>query len=286
MKTSLRYGLIAGAVIVAGAGFAGAAMRQSSAPHPVQHPSAPNAHSRAPHNHGRGGQRFLSEYDLNHDGKVTRDEFNKTTAQRFAVATGGGKLMNEQQFEAYRTRGLHQHADQTFRRADWNGDGKLSYDEFANPIRASFERADKQSTGVIYCRPQGTNSAGPSQAHRGRRGSRGAGNFCSRDDLNHDGKVTRAELDQALHQQFAAAAKGNALSREQFTGMQHSRAEFTSNRAFQRLDSNHDGKLTLQEFSASQAKTFARMDRNSDGVITRDEMTSRRSYANRSSSRT
>ncbi|MFL6688854.1 MAG: hypothetical protein ACJ8IR_01515 [Alphaproteobacteria bacterium] len=68
--------------------------------------------------------------------------------------------------------------------------------------------------------------------------------------------------------------------------MQHSRAEFASSRSFQRLDSNHDGKLTLQEFSASQAKTFARMDKNGDGVITRDELTSRRSYANRSSSRT
>ncbi|MFL5239873.1 MAG: EF-hand domain-containing protein [Rhizomicrobium sp.] len=285
MKKSVQYGLIAGAVIAAGVGVTGAAMQQSSAPHPAQHPAA-SAHRPAPRNHVRGGQRFLSEYDLNHDGKVTRDEFNKAAAQRFAEATGGGKLMNEQQFEAYRTRGLHQHADQTFRRADWNGDGKLSYDEFANPIRASFERADKQSAGVIYCRPQGANSAGSGQAHHGRRGSRGAGNFCSRDDLNHDGKVTRAELDQALHQQFAAAAKGDALNKEQFTGMQHSRAEFTSSRSFQRLDNNHDGKLTLQEFSASQAKTFARMDKNGDGVITRDELTSRRSYANRSSSRT
>jgi Ca2+-binding EF-hand superfamily protein len=85
---------------------------------------------------------------------------------------------------------------------------------------------------------------------------------------------------------FAAAAKGDGLNKEQFTGMQHSRAEFTSSRSFQRLDNNHDGKLTLQEFSSSQAKTFARMDKNGDGVITRDELTSRRSYANRSSSRT
>jgi Ca2+-binding EF-hand superfamily protein len=204
------------------------------------------------------------------------------TGQRFTEATGGGKLMTERQFEGFRTHNLHQHADQSFRRADWNGDGKLTFDEFANPIRASFERADKQSAGAIVCHPR--NADAPKQGGRSRRGgSRGAGSFCSRDDLNHDGKVTRAELDQALHQQFAAASKGGALTKDQFTAMQGSRAEATSARAFQRLDTNHDGKLTAQEFSASQQKTFARIDRNNDGVITRDEMTSRRSYARNTS---
>jgi Ca2+-binding EF-hand superfamily protein len=280
MQNRVRYVLIAGAVVIAGAGVAGAAMqpapsahRQSA--HPVQ----------APHSHGRAGGRFLSEYDLNHDGKVTHDEFNKATSQRFAEATGGGKLMTEKQFEGFRTNNLHQHADQNFRRADWNGDGKLSFDEFANPIRASFERADRQSAGAIFCRQRNANA--PAQGGRNRHGgSRGAGNFCSRDDLNHDGKVTRAELDEALHKQFASGAKGNALTKDQFTAMQGSRAEATSARAFQRLDTNRDGKLTMQEFSASQQKTFARMDRNGDGAITRDEMTSRRAYASRSSNRT
>ncbi len=282
MQNRIRYALIAGAVVLAGAGMAGAAMQPAPSNHPQQ-----NAHrAPLPRGHGRAGQRFLSEYDLNHDGKVTRDEFNKATGQRFAEAAGGGKLMTEKQFEGFRTHNLHQHADQSFRRADWNGDGRLTYDEFANPIRASFERADKQSAGVIVCHQR--NAATVTKGGHSRRGggSRGAGSFCSRDDLNHDGKVTRAELDQALHRQFSAASKGNALTKDQFTAMQGSRAETTSARAFQRLDANHDGKLTVQEFSASQQKTFARMDRNGDGVISRDEMTSRRSYASRSSNRT
>lgn len=273
MNTSIRYVLMAGAVVIAGLGVAGAAMQPSTAKHPTS-ASQPPARS-----HGRAGQRFLSEYDLNHDGKVTRDEFNKVTAQRFAEATKGAKLMNPQQFEGWRTKNLHQHADQSFRRADWNGDGKLSFDEFANPIRASFERADRQSTGVILCHPANSATPAPAQGHRRRGGSRGAGSFCSRDDMNHDGKVTRTELDQALHQQFAAAAKGGALTKDQFEGMQHSRAAQTSGRAFQRLDHDHDGKLSLAEFSANQQRTFERMDRNGDGVITRDEMVSRRSYA-------
>jgi Ca2+-binding EF-hand superfamily protein len=193
--------------------------------------------------------------------------------------------MTEQQFEGFRTRSLHQHADQSFRRADWNGDGKLSFDEFSNPIRASFERADKQSAGMILCHPKNAAAqSGKSHARRG--GSRGVGAFCSRDDLNRDGKITRAELDQALHQQFAAAAKGGTLNEQQFTAMQGSRTAVTSGRAFQRLDSDHDGKLSPAEFGANQQRTFERMDRNGDGTITRDEMISRRSYASRSSNRT
>jgi Ca2+-binding EF-hand superfamily protein len=280
MQTRIRYALVAGAIVVAGIGVAGAAMKPAPSGHQA------NAHQPPARSHGRAGQRFLSEYDFNHDGKVSRDEFNKAVAQRFAQATGEAKVMNEKQFEGFRTRSLHQHADQSFRRADWNGDGKLSFDEFAGPIRVSFERADKQSAGAIFCRPRNAGNMPPAQAHRSRRGgSRGAGNFCARDDLNHDGKVTRAELDQALHQQFAAASKGGALTKDQFEGMQHSRAEATSGRAFQRLDANPDGKLTLQEFAASQQKTFARMDKNGDGTITRDEMTSSRRYASRSNGR-
>jgi Ca2+-binding EF-hand superfamily protein len=274
MKTSIHYALMAGAVLVAGLGVAGAAMQPPAAKHPTK-TSQPPARG-----HGRVGQRFLSEYDLNHDGKVTRDEFNKVTAQRFADSTRGATFMNAQQFESWRTKNLHQHADQSFRRADWNGDGKLSFDEFANPIRAGFERADKQSAGMIFCHAANPATPASAQGHRRRGGSRGAGSFCSRDDLNHDGKVTRAELDQALHQQFAAAAKGGALTRDQFTAMQSSRAQTTSGHAFQRLDSNHDGKLSLEEFAATQQRGFERLDRNNDGVITRDELASaRRSYA-------
>lgn len=280
MQTRLRYALVAGAIVVAGIGVAGAAMK----PAPSGHQQ--NAHQPPPRTHGRVGQRFLSEYDLNHDGKVTRDEFNKAVAQRFAQSTSGSKVMNEKQFEGFRTRSLHQHADQSFRRADWNGDGKLSFDEFAGPIRVSFERADRQSAGAIVCRAHNMGKAAPAQGHRSPRGgSRGAGNFCARDDLNHDGKVTRAELDQALHQQFAAASKSGTLTKDQFESMQHSRAAATSGRGFQRLDTNHDGKLTLQEFAASQQKAFARMDRNGDGTITRDEMASSRRYVSRSNGR-
>lgn len=269
MQKTIYYTLLAGALAVTAVGVAAAGKQPAPQPAAKSYPSGN-------HSHGRAGQRFLAEYDLNHDGKVTREEFNRVSAQRFAQAAGGAKAMTEKQFDGFRTHNLHQHADQSFKRADWNGDGRLTFEEYANPIRASFARADRQSTGSIVCRPKTAQGEKPSSNDRPRRGSRGGGVFCARDDLNHDGKVTRAELDQALHQQFAAAAKGGTLNKDQFTSMQSTRASATSQRAFQRLDGNHDGKLTLDEFSASQHRTFARMDKNNDGVITRDEMTSSR----------
>jgi Ca2+-binding EF-hand superfamily protein len=284
MHKSIRYALLAGAVVAAGIGVAGAAM-QASTPTTHQPISAHQANTPAQHQaRRRTGGRFFAEYDLNKDGRITRDEFNKAVAQQFAEAAGGAKSLNAQQYATFRTKSTHQHSDQSFRRADWNGDGKLSFDEFSNPIRASFERADRQSAGAIFCRPA-ANGGGktPSGKSRGRgsRGPRGAGNFCARDDLNHDGKVTRAELDKALALQFATEAKGaNTITRDQFLAMQSTRAHDTSGRTFQRLDRDHNGKLTLDEFAASQQRTVARMDRNNDGLITRDELTSpRRSYS-------
>jgi Ca2+-binding EF-hand superfamily protein len=45
---------------------------------------------------------------------------------------------------------------------------------------------------------------------------------------------------------------------------------------FQRLDRDHDGKLSLADFASSQEKLFTRLDKNNDGVITQDELTSSR----------
>ena len=41
---------------------------------------------------------FERDFDLNKDGKITKAEFDKALAQRFAEATGGGAAMTEAQF--------------------------------------------------------------------------------------------------------------------------------------------------------------------------------------------
>lgn len=280
MKHVLRNGLIFGAALVVGAGVALAQMGQPRQP---QLPGEPSDSNR-----GRFADRFLAEFDLNHDGKVPRDEFNKAVAQQFYAASHGAQTMSEDQFIASRTKDLKQRVNEMFHRSDWNGDGKLSFDEFAAPERARFEQLDRDATGVVSCssrRPADDGaSAPPSRAPlrgRGRSssgaGSRGRGSFCADMDLNRDGKVTHAELDQALHQQFQSATHGGAfMTPDELYALELARYREMDARIFQHMNTSYTGKLTLQEYSASEAKFFARLDKNGDGVITEDELSSRR----------
>jgi len=283
MKNVFRYGLLLGTAILVGAGVAAAQMGEPRQPQlPGETPET---------NRGRFADRFLGEFDLNHDGKVTRDEFNKTVAKDFYDATHGAQTMSEDQFITARTKDLRQRVTEMFHRADWNGDGKLSFDEYAAPIRASFERMDRDATGVVPCsvrraaedEPQPpparggkTNASDAGFRPRSRSssgGSRGRGAFCAEFDLNRDGRVTRAELDQGLHQQFQAATKGAGfMTFDELYGLELARYREMDARIFQHMNTSYTGKLTLQEYSASEAKFFARLDKNGDGVITADEL--------------
>jgi len=280
MKNALRNGLLFGAALVVGAGVA---LAQMGEPRQPQLPGEQSDSSR-----GRFADRFLAQFDLNHDDKVPRDEFNKAVAQQFFAASGGAQTMTQEQFIVSRTKDLRQRVTELFHRSDWNGDGKLSFDEFAAPERARFEQLDRDATGSVSCSsrrggsdaapPRGGNNRGYGDSGgRGAGGSRGRGSFCAEADLNRDGKVTRAELDTALHQQFQAATKGGAfMSLDELYATELARYRELDARIFQHMNTSYTGKLTLQEYAASEAKFFARLDKNGDGVITEDELSSRK----------
>lgn len=287
MRHTIRYILLLGAALVVGAGVAVAQMGEPRQPTlPGEQPDT---------NRGKFADRFLAEFDLNHDGKVPRDEFNKAVAQQFYAATGGAQTMTQDQFIASRTKDLRQRVSELFHRSDWNGDGKLSFDEFAAPERARFEQLDRDATGVVLCSsrasyanddqaPRNTNNSagGPGGRGYGGRsrssgGSRGRGSFCAEADLNRDGKVTRAELDKALQQQFQTATHGAGfMTLEQLYQLEFAHYRELDAHIFQRMNTSYSGRLTLQEYAASEAKFFARLDKNGDGVITADELSSRR----------
>jgi Ca2+-binding EF-hand superfamily protein len=287
MKNIFRCGLLLGAAMIVGTGVA---LAQMGEPRQPQLPGEPPETNR-----GRFADRFLAEFDLNHDGKVTRDEFNKAVGQEFFAASRGAQTMSEDQFIASRTKDLHQRVTEMFHRSDWNGDGKLSFDEFAAPERASFERMDRDGTGTVPCstRRSEAEDAPPAQQRgranataanyssrsRGSSGSsRGRGSFCAEFDLNRDGKVTRAELDQGLHQQFQAATKGGQfMSLDQLYGLELAHYREMDAHIFQHMNTSYTGKLTLQEYAASEAKFFARLDKDGKGVITADELSRSRS---------
>jgi Ca2+-binding EF-hand superfamily protein len=266
MKPIVRYALLFSAVVIAGGGVAAAQMDRTPAPPRQYSGNSRNGSS----SHGRGAAKFF-QYDLNHDGKVTRDEMNRSLAQQFGQAAGSSPAIGQAQFVASRMKDLREHAGQMFHRADWNGDGKLSLEEYMTPERARFQYADRDGTGVIAC---GFHKAGFSNGpakSRGHSGGRGRGGFCKSADLNHDGQVTRAEFDKAMQQEFTAAAKGGSLSSDAYFGIIAAHVRDTSAKMFARLDKNHDGKIDRGEFAESQTRYFAKLDRNNDGAVTRDE---------------
>jgi Ca2+-binding EF-hand superfamily protein len=256
---------------------------------------APSAKSRNSFNassfsgRGRLSERFVDEFDMNKDGKVTHDEFNRTLAHEFSVATKGAPGMTLEQYAAIHLKDLHDQSNEQFHRTDWNGDGKLSQDEYLAGERDRFEQMDRDGAGVVSCSSsRGSRNAGPDGAATRSRssssssgggrgfGSRGRSSLCFSDDLNRDGKVTRAEFDKATQTAFNGFAKGGGLNPDQYYQLEAAQSRAISNRVFQRLDRDRDGKLTLAEFAASQERLFTRLDKNNDGVITENELTSSR----------
>lgn len=241
----------------------------------------------------RLADRLLADFDANHDGKITHAEFNSAPGSRFAAATHGAKAMTSEEFLAIHLADFQKHTAEMFHRVDWNGDGKLTLDEFAAPQRAHFEIMDRDGTGTVSCNPvfnsdlrhDGTLNdhggwsgrgarRGPGSVDSGRSsGGFGRARFCNDADLSRDGRVTRAEFDTITAKEFGAAAGGaGTLNFAQFAVDQLVRYRDMNAKMFKRLDKDGDGKLTLAEFAAPPEKLFTRLDRNRDGVITADEM--------------
>ena len=277
MRNSTKAALLFG--VAALLGGTGLAVAQMDGPPPPDGPMQGLVHR------DRLADRLLAEFDTNHDGKITHAEFNNVLGSRFAAATRGAKLMSADQFLALHQPDFAKHTAEMFHRADWNGDGRLTLEEFAAPQRAHFEMMDRGGTGIVSCNPVvGANyqPGGQPQGDRGRHGfgggPRGFGGFgrarfCSEADLSRDGRVTRAEFDTITAKEFSAVANGGStMTLAQFTADEAVRYRDINAKMFKRLDTSGDGKLTLAEFAAPPEKMFDRLDRNHDGVITPDEM--------------
>lgn len=269
MTPPIRYALLAGAALVIGTGAALA----------------------APHHGNRGHQSMMERMDTNHDGQITKAEADAFVAKRFKEMSGGSDSITLASFDKARSEKMRERSNKRFDAMDWDGNSSLSLSEFSTPMRAKFERMDRDGTGTISCAPHGKHAEEKKEAegkamhmgmhkgmHRGmRRGHRG-GMMCMHADANKDGKVTRAEFDAAIKARFESSAKDGALSRDAFFHMKEKRADAANKRRFERLDTNKDGKVTFEEFKARENKMFARMDTNKDGVISKEEMQAMRHH--------
>lgn len=182
--------------------------------------------------HRGGPGGFLKSADLNKDGIIDQTEFQTTR-------------------------------DKWFADLDANKDGFVTADElkaFGDKMHAEWAKkhGDQAAGQPDAGKPQGKH--GDFSQH-----------ILERVDTDKDGKISKAEFDAEGSKLFARLddnGDGKIASDEM---PQRHWARFGEH-MFDRIDADHDGKVTKAEFQAAGDKMFQRMDKNGDGIIEKDEM--------------
>jgi Ca2+-binding EF-hand superfamily protein len=96
-------------------------------------------------------------------------------------------------------------------------------------------------------------------------------------DTNHDGQLTRAELDKGLKAEFDSYDTGHTgcLNQDQVRAINQARIAQDQSTATPLQDWNQDGCIDLKEFSTTANSLFDELDRNRDGVISKQEFNPR-----------
>lgn len=106
--------------------------------------------------HGKRGGPDFSELDTNGDGQITQADIQAAAETRFAAldSDGNGQVSREEMAaatEARKAERAERRIDAMMERADANGDGQVSLEEFGMPERGSrmFNGLDANGDGAI-----------------------------------------------------------------------------------------------------------------------------------------
>lgn len=93
-------------------------------------------------------------------------------------------------------------------------------------------------------------------------------------DANHDGSVTRAEMEAGLKADFAAADKDHngTLDLDEVRPINEARWRADASTASPLVDWNHDGVVDFDEFAGTARSLFDQLDRDGNGILSPQEL--------------
>lgn len=172
------------------------------------------------------------------------------------------------------------HGHGGLRRADANGDGVLTRQEFDAGRDAMFARKDADNDGALSQDEMRAHREGRGGHHGGRQHGHhgGHGERLAAADANADGAITREEFMARPSQMFDRldADHNGVISQAERDAMRAQHREGAARWEHVSPDANGDGIVSREEYVAAGAAVFTRLDANGDGQVTREEAPARR----------
>ncbi|MBL8271307.1 EF-hand domain-containing protein [Steroidobacter sp.] len=247
---------------------------------------------------GHAGNTFISAWDDDGDGKVSRTEYENVRIARWATADGDkdGSLTVDEYLNEYAVRLDQDIADERnaslkqtdtrFKALDKDGDKFVSRAEYNNSGDQAFVHLDRNKDGRIT-----QEDAEPADKQTPRRRSvismptshNLAGMLEIYDD-DGDDVLTREQYNAQRAKVFAAtdSNKDGKLDHDEYANefiarlneriAERRQAQLKQGRVrFKAIDADQNGRISREEYFAMSARMFERADTNKDGLVTKDD---------------
>lgn len=221
---------------------------------------------------------MIANYDLNMDGRVTKEEYAQVRVTRFATTDGDGngtispaeylaefEVRLESMLKASEIRKTNKAFD-TYRNMDSNLDHVITHQEYVLAAEKAFAKHDKNGDGLLT-----------KADDKGRRFNR---TVMQKYDTDGNNEVTYAEFSKVKDKSFKAAdtSLNNRLSKIEYVLATERDAVAATKSArdgqikqtdvrFDSVDANDDKIMTWDEYEASGIRMFDHLDTNKDGIL-------------------
>jgi Ca2+-binding EF-hand superfamily protein len=162
----------------------------------------------------------------------------------------------------------------TIAQVNRDADTGIARAEIADRVRQGFLRIDRDRDGFVT-QAEADSFRTTVRAERSQQRMERKQAHFARLDRNRDGAISRDEFFAPADPRSGADRAERRRHRAEWRQQRAQRGLHFGPRAFERMDSNRDGRISLAEATEQSLRRFDRVDVNRDGRITPDE---RRSF--------